>query len=130
LLLEGQKRGLLKLEPDEKSGGLGRERRNFDELDAELVDETPALPGLCVVAYFFLAGACFAAMAWRFLCVLAAALLCFCVACLFVAFGDLSPMMFYLSCDGLLKEMVNAAERLSQVHYYRVLTSVVQQPLG
>ena len=78
--------------------------RSFDPLNGWAGAARESLPR--VVAYFFLAGACFAAMASRLCCMVVAALLCFCVACLFVAFGDLSPMMFYLSFDGLLKEIV------------------------
>jgi hypothetical protein len=59
LLLEGQKRGLLKLEPDEKSGGLGRERRNFDELDAELVDENAGAPRFECRGLFLFGGSLF-----------------------------------------------------------------------
>jgi hypothetical protein len=44
--------------------------------------------------HFLLPAACFAAMAWRFFCRSLLALVCFCVACLLTAFGDLSPMMF------------------------------------
>lgn len=44
--------------------------------------------------YFFLFAACFALMACCFFCMALLALACFCDACLFTDFGDLSPMMF------------------------------------
>ncbi len=48
----------------------------------------------CAKAYFFLVAACFAATAWFFCWTTLLVLVCFCVACLLTAFGDLSPMMF------------------------------------
>ena len=51
--------------------------------------------------YFFLPATCFAAMAWFLFCRSLFALVCFCVACLFTALGDLSPMVSCLSSDGL-----------------------------
>ncbi len=44
--------------------------------------------------YFFLPAACFAATAFCFFCWLLVALVFFCVACLFAALGDLSPIVF------------------------------------
>ena len=47
-----------------------------------------------LAGYFFLLAACFAATACCFFCMAPLALTCFCDACLFTDFGDLSPMMF------------------------------------
>lgn len=46
-----------------------------------------------VIAYFFGLTVCLAAAAVLFFLVLVLALACFCAACLFVAFGDLSPII-------------------------------------
>jgi hypothetical protein len=51
---------------------------------------------------FLLPATCFAAMACFLFSRSLLALVCFCVACLFAALGDLSPMVSCLSSDGLL----------------------------
>ena len=47
--------------------------------------------------YFFAFTACFAAVALFLFCLLALAFACFCAACLFVDFGDLSPIVWRTS---------------------------------
>src|ERR1035437_6521075 len=54
----------------------------------------PAWRGERAGTYFFLPATCFATIACCFFTLAPLALACFCDACLFVDFGDLSPMMF------------------------------------
>jgi len=49
-------------------------------------------PNRLEAAYFLPLATCFAAFALFFFCVLELDFACFCAACLFVAFGDLSPI--------------------------------------
>ena len=63
----------------------------------------PGMPNLGTSdAYFIFMAGCFAATACWFLWFTAFALICFCAACLCTAFGDLSPIFFYLSAAGLV----------------------------
>jgi hypothetical protein len=64
--------------------------------DGRTPAEQPATqsPEQGAAAQFFLPADCFAAMACFFFCWSLLALVFFCVACLLVALGDLSPMMF------------------------------------
>ncbi len=67
-----------------------------------LESEKPEYVGHACDAYYLPLVTCLAAVAWLFFLVLALSFACFCTAFLFVAFGDLSPIIHGESPPGAL----------------------------